>query len=77
MVGRFSRAAGLEEQEEIMKQVLEIAEEQFWVMGISLPTNGFGIVKNNFHNVPPVMPGAWSYPTPAPTNPEQYFITGE
>lgn len=63
-----------DKQAELMKQILEIAADQFYVIGISLPPNGYGIVKNNFHNVPASMPGAWLYPNPAPTNPCQYFI---
>jgi peptide/nickel transport system substrate-binding protein len=61
-------------QDDLMKQILQIAQEQFWTMGIVLPTNGYGIVKNNFHNVMKVMPGSWLYPNPGPSNPEQYFI---
>jgi len=61
-------------QDELMKQILQIAQEQFYALGIALPTNGYGIVKNNFKNVPKSMPGAWLYPNPGPTNPEQYFI---
>ncbi len=62
------------EQDALMAEILDIAAEQFYVIGIVLPGEGYGIVKNNFHNVPTVMPGAWTYPSPAPTNPEQYFI---
>ncbi len=58
----------------LVNQILDIAAEQFYEIGTSLPGDGYGIVKNNFHNAPPVMPAAWSYPHPAPTNPEQYFI---
>lgn len=66
------------EQVALMGEILAIAKEQFYVMGISLPPNGYGIVKNNFHNVPAVMPSAGlPYPNPAPTNPPQYFIVGE
>jgi len=61
-------------QEELMKQILQIAQEQFYCIGIALPTNGYGIVKNNFKNVPKTMPGAWLYPNPGPSNPEQYFF---
>ncbi len=61
-------------QTELMKQLLDIAADQFYVIGISLSPNGYGIVKNNFFNVPKIMPGAWLYPNPAPTNPVQYFI---
>ncbi|NOZ27672.1 MAG: ABC transporter substrate-binding protein [Chloroflexi bacterium] len=62
-----------DKQADLMKQILEIAADQFYVIGISLPPKGYGIVKNNFHNVPKVMPGSWLYPNPAPTNPCQYF----
>jgi peptide/nickel transport system substrate-binding protein len=62
------------EQVELMKQILAIAKDQFYVIGISSEAPGYGIVKNNFHNVPESMPSSWQYPTPAPTNPEQYYI---
>jgi peptide/nickel transport system substrate-binding protein len=57
-----------------MKQILQIAQEQFYAIGIVLPTPGYGIVKNNFKNVPKTMPGAWLYPNPGPSDPPQYFI---
>jgi peptide/nickel transport system substrate-binding protein len=62
------------EQVALMKELLEIAKDQFYVIGISNEPPGYGIVKSNFHNVPTTMPGSWQYPTPAPTNPEQYWI---
>jgi peptide/nickel transport system substrate-binding protein len=62
------------QQTKLMKQILKISKDQFYAIGISLPTDGFGIVKNNFHNVPATMPSAWTYPNPAPTNPCQYYI---
>jgi peptide/nickel transport system substrate-binding protein len=56
-----------------LKQILEIAADQFYTIGIKVPNNGYGIVKNNFKNVPEKMPNSFGYPSPAPTNPEQYF----
>jgi peptide/nickel transport system substrate-binding protein len=61
-------------QDELMKQILQISQEQFYAIGIALPTNGYGIVKNNFKNVMKVMPGSWLYPNPGPSDPPQYFI---
>ncbi len=61
-------------QNELMKQVLAIAADEFYTIGISLPANMYGIVKNNMRNVPKVMPNAFTYPNPAPTNPAQYFF---
>jgi peptide/nickel transport system substrate-binding protein len=46
------------------------------VIGTTLPPNGYGIVKNNFYNVPAIFPNAWLYPHPGPTNTFQYFIEG-
>jgi len=63
-----------DEQIELMKQIISIAADQFYVIGITRPPLGTGIVKNNFHNVPALMPNASLYPNPAPTNPCQYYI---
>lgn len=64
----------LDLQNELMREIIEIAKDQFYVIGLSSSPPGYGIVKNNFHNVPTSMPGSWQYPDPAPTNPEQYWI---
>jgi len=66
-----------ESQIPLMRKILDIAADQYYVIGINLSGDNFGIVKNNFHNVPTVMPASWTYPDPAPTNPSQYFITPE
>lgn len=63
-----------DEQAALMAQILDIAADEFYAIGIALGPNGYGIVRNNFHNVPEIFPGAWLYPNPAPTNPEQYWI---
>jgi peptide/nickel transport system substrate-binding protein len=62
------------QQNELMGQILQIAADEFWCIGISLPSNGYGIVRNNFYNVPESFPSSWTYGNPGPTNPEQYFI---
>ncbi|RNL83046.1 ABC transporter substrate-binding protein [Halostreptopolyspora alba] len=61
-------------QDEIMNEILQISQEQFYAMGISLTPSGYGIVSDDFHNVPESMPSAGIYNDPAPTNPEQYFV---
>lgn len=62
------------QQAELMGQLLEMAADQFYAIGIALPAPGYGIVKNTFNNVPSPHPGSWLYPNPGPTNPEQYWI---
>ncbi|HEY8456817.1 MAG TPA: ABC transporter substrate-binding protein [Actinopolymorphaceae bacterium] len=64
-----------EERANLFRAILEIAKEQFWVIGTVAPSKGYGIVADNFHNVPESMPDANIYATPGPTNPEQYFIS--
>jgi len=53
---------------------MTIAEEEFYSMGICRNRNGYMVVKSYFHNVPQTMPKSYVYPTPAPTNPCQYYI---
>ena len=61
-------------QQDLMGEILAIAADQFYVIGIVRPEEGYAIVQNNFRNVQDVIPFAWIYPTPAPANPQQYFI---
>jgi peptide/nickel transport system substrate-binding protein len=64
-----------EQRNELMWQILDIAKDQFYSIGINLQGNGYGIVKNNFRNVPESMPASGAtYNNPGPTNPEQYFF---
>ncbi|GAA5011809.1 ABC transporter substrate-binding protein [Actinopolymorpha pittospori] len=62
-------------QQDLMAELLEISAEEFYAMGIAMRQGAYGIQRNNFHNVPPVVFDAWQYPSPAPTNPCQYFMT--
>ena len=56
-----------------MKQILLGAADNFYVFGISLPSDGYGIVKNNMRNILKTMPNSFGWPTPAPTMPEQFY----
>jgi peptide/nickel transport system substrate-binding protein len=61
-------------QKEIMKQILDIAADNFWCMGISRYYKGYGIIKNNFKNLPKEV-WAWHLcNSPAQTMPEQYYF---
>ncbi|GAA4982082.1 ABC transporter substrate-binding protein [Actinopolymorpha pittospori] len=64
-------------RDELLRQLLQIAKEFFFHIGTILMPPSYGIVKNNFHNVPREIPQSFLYPTPGPTNPEQYFISDE
>jgi peptide/nickel transport system substrate-binding protein len=63
-----------EQQHQIMQQILDIGAEQFWALGITKYYAGYGIVKNNFRNVPETI---WQWhisSSPAQTHPEQYYF---
>ncbi len=76
LYNQIKTTADAEEQNELMAELLQISADEFYAIGISLPPNGYGIVKNNFYNVPTIFPNAWLYPHPGPTNTFQYFIEG-
>jgi len=62
-----------EERDELMREILEIAADQFYSIGIRTPEDGYMIVSNSMHNVPDMI-GSWSYPNPGPANPEQFWL---
>lgn len=63
----------LDERDELMRQILQIAKEEFYSIGISSPIPGYGTVKNDFRNMVPETFFAYYFPYPGVTNPEQYF----
>lgn len=65
--------ADLARQQEIMAQILDAAADQFLVWGVSLPANGYGVIKNDMVNVMETMPNSFGWPTPGPARPEQFF----
>ncbi|WP_259780469.1 ABC transporter substrate-binding protein [Aestuariispira ectoiniformans] len=71
---QLTEQGSAEKRKRMMREILQIAADEFMVIGVSLPPVRHGIYRKTMHNIPAVMPAAWSYPTPAPTNPAQYFI---
>lgn len=66
-----------EKRNELMKQILAIAKENFPVIGVSLPGNGYYIAKNNMRNIAEPMLHAYLFPTPAPYDPFQWYFAQE
>jgi peptide/nickel transport system substrate-binding protein len=71
---QLKEAADPAMRDDLFNQILAIAQEEFWGFGVSLFPPGYGIVSNLMKNVPNPMINAYYYPTPGPTNPEQYFF---
>ena len=61
-------------QKLLMRQILDLAADAFYVIGVTRPPAGWGVVGEHVRNVPEVMVLSWVYPNPAPTHPSQYFI---
>ncbi len=56
-------------QQALMAQMLQNAADLFFTFGVSLPADGYGIVKNDMVNVLKEMPNSFGWPTPGPTAP--------
>ena len=74
---QLSQTGDAAEQKRLFKEILDISKDQFYVIGIVSTAARYGIVANNFHNVPNPMIWSYPYPTPGPTNPEQYFVSDQ
>lgn len=67
------QSPSVEQQDKLMNEILAIGKEDFYVIGISLPSMSYALVKNNVHNVPAAQPASFSYPTPAPMQLAQIY----
>lgn len=62
-------------REEIFRQVLAIAKQEFWGIGIVTEPAPYVVAKNRLKNLTGGVPDTWVYRTPAHTNPESWFIS--
>lgn len=70
---RLLATGDIDEQNVIMAEILENAADQFLVWGVTMPPDGFGIVRNTMVNTMDDMPNSFGWPTYSPTRPEQFF----
>jgi peptide/nickel transport system substrate-binding protein len=59
---------------ELMGRLLDHAADEFFAIGTGLQKEGYLIAHRRLRNFPRVIPNSWSYPTPAPANPCQFFL---
>jgi peptide/nickel transport system substrate-binding protein len=71
--GKIQAAPDLDTMYELMKEIVAVAEEEFWVIGTWKGMPGYSIVKNKFRNVPDSGISSWRYPDPGPYNTCQFF----
>jgi peptide/nickel transport system substrate-binding protein len=67
--------ADLKKRGAIMKEIFDIAADEFETVGVCMAVNTFGIAKTNLQNVPQKMPDSWSWPNPGPALPQQFFFS--
>ncbi len=63
-----------ERQIELMGEILDIAADLFYTIGISTPAPGYGVASKDMHNIMDQMPAAWQYPTPGPADTFQFYF---
>jgi peptide/nickel transport system substrate-binding protein len=61
-------------QQDLLRQILDIQADLFPVIGIAYDGNFYGITVNKLKNTPMMLPSSWDYPTPAPSNPNTYYL---
>lgn len=74
LLAQLQQAVGIEAQTAIMNEILELAADQFYTIGLSLPMGDYRAVHNTLRNVPDPVISGWLYPGPAPANYETFYI---
>ena len=55
------------EADNLFKQILEEAANEFEVIGTVLPAPNAGVLNKRIVNAPAIMPDGWTWPTPGPS----------
>ena len=66
--------AGQDAQVEAMKEVLQVAADEFWVIGISRPGPSYQPYHNSLHNLPDEWTSGWIEGTLKMMRPEQWYF---
>lgn len=69
---QIKTSADPDEQASLMREILSIAADQFYSIGIAREPESYFVASESLYNLPNVMIQSWKYPTPGPTRPEQY-----
>ena len=70
----LSATADPAKQSSLMHEILKIAADEFYVIGIAVQGDGYGVVTNRLKNTPKSMPNSYVFPHPGPFSPEQFYI---
>ena len=67
----------IDEQIVLWNELLDLAADQFYNIGIALPATEYYVVNNDLHNVPDPLIRGWMYPGPAPVNYQTFYFANE
>lgn len=70
---QVQQAPTVEKAIALMKELLAITRDQFYIIGTNLEPDRVGIVKTNMRNVPKVIPSTSFYMIPGPVKPETFY----
>lgn len=73
IIAEINTASSEDAQFVLMNELLELAANNFYTIGLSLPQGDYRVVNNNLRNVPDPIIGGWLYPGPAPANFETFY----
>ncbi len=59
----------------VFREIIAIAKQQFYTIGIVQPTDDYGIINRRMRNVPDTMSASTQFPHPGPVNPEQFWFS--
>jgi peptide/nickel transport system substrate-binding protein len=62
---------------ELMREIMRVAKEQLYTIGIMQPTTDYGIINRLMRNVPQVLLASTQYTHPGSANPEQFYYASE
>jgi peptide/nickel transport system substrate-binding protein len=71
---QFQQTPERTEREDVFRQILQIAKEEFWVIGVSTLPETYMVVSNRLQNVLGDIPDSWVFRTPAHANPEMWYL---
>ena len=74
LLNQWKTVADPEKADAMFKEILQMAADAFEVFGVTAPPHGFGVQNGHLHNVMDRMPQGWSYATPGPALPQQFWF---
>ena len=70
---KIEQAPSIAAMIELLKEIIAVAKEEFWVMGTYQGTGQYYVAKQDFRNIPEPGISSWRYPSPGPYNTCQFF----